>query len=114
MASKINGLSLPRDTAVIPTAPASDRWARGAMRGLRALIGGVADRRRGAMTVAVTRRERGAGELRREAGRCRDARAARRMLAPALVLEGASRGGAGRGGGAGPRDPRGRGARAQA
>src|SRR3954453_13981517 len=61
------------------------------MRGLRALIGGVADRRRGAMTVAVTRRELGAGELRREAGRCRDARAARRMLAPALVLEGASR-----------------------
>src|SRR3954465_8165616 len=43
------------------------------------------------MTVAVTRRERGAAELRREAGRCRDARAARRMLALALVLEGASR-----------------------
>src|SRR4051794_12961575 len=61
------------------------------MRGLRALIGGVADRRRGAMTVAVTRRELGAGEPRREAARCRDARAARRMLALALVLEGASR-----------------------
>src|SRR3954452_10113039 len=29
------------------------------------------------MTVAVTRKELGAGELRREAGRCRDARAAR-------------------------------------
>ena len=43
------------------------------------------------MTVAVTRKEPGAGELRREAGRCRDARAARRMLALALVLEGASR-----------------------
>src|SRR3954470_12800565 len=43
------------------------------------------------MTVAVTRKELGAGELRREAGRCRDARAARRMLALALVLEGASR-----------------------
>ena len=43
------------------------------------------------MTVAVTRKEPGAAELRREAGRCRDARAARRMLAPALVLEGASR-----------------------
>jgi transposase len=43
------------------------------------------------MTVAVTRREPGAAELRREAGRCRDARAARRMLALALVLEGASR-----------------------
>jgi len=38
------------------------------------------------MTVAVTRKELGAGELRREAGRCRDARAARRMLALALVL----------------------------
>jgi transposase len=43
------------------------------------------------MTVAVTRRELGAGGLRREAGRCRDARAARRMLALALVLEGCSR-----------------------
>src|SRR5689334_3626132 len=43
------------------------------------------------MTVAITRRELGAGGLRREAGRCRDARAARRMLALALVPEGASR-----------------------
>ena len=43
------------------------------------------------MTVAITRRELGAGDLRREAGRCRDARAARRMLALALVLEGCSR-----------------------
>jgi transposase len=43
------------------------------------------------MTVAVTRKELGAVELRREAGRCRDARAARRMLALALVLEGGSR-----------------------
>ena len=41
--------------------------------------------------VAITRRELGAGELRREAARCRDARAARRMLALALVLEGGSR-----------------------
>src|SRR5689334_25198420 len=41
------------------------------------------------MVVAITRREPGAGELRREAARCRDARAARRMLA--LVLEGGSR-----------------------
>src|SRR3982750_2182478 len=71
------------------------------MRGPRALIGGVADRRRGAMTVAVTRRELGAVELRREAGRCRDARAARRMLALGLVLEGSSREGAARGGGVG-------------
>src|SRR3954466_7719048 len=45
----------------------------------------------GAMTVAITRKEPGAVELRREAARCRDARAARRMLALALVLEGASR-----------------------
>src|SRR3954449_705478 len=43
------------------------------------------------MVVAMTRRELGAGELRREAARCRDVRAARRMLAPALVLEGGSR-----------------------
>jgi transposase len=40
------------------------------------------------MTVAITRRELDADGLRREAGRCRDARAARRMLALALVLEG--------------------------
>src|SRR3954449_6926471 len=43
------------------------------------------------MTVAITRRELDAGGLRREAGRCRDARAARRMLALALVLEGSPR-----------------------
>ena len=43
------------------------------------------------MPVAITREGLDAGELRREAGRCRDARAARRMLALALVLEGASR-----------------------
>ena len=43
------------------------------------------------MTIAVTRRELDAGGLRREAARCRDARAARRMLAPALVPEGGSR-----------------------
>src|SRR5690242_21380859 len=41
------------------------------------------------MVVAITRRELGGGELRREAARCRDARAARRMLA--LALEGGSR-----------------------
>src|SRR3954449_3037205 len=39
------------------------------------------------MTVAITRKEPGAAELRREAKRCRDAKAARRMLALALVLE---------------------------
>src|SRR6059058_4064798 len=43
------------------------------------------------MTIAITRREPGADGLRREAARCRDARAARRMLALALVLEGSSR-----------------------
>jgi transposase len=48
------------------------------------------------MTVAVTRRELSAAELRREAVRCRGAAAARRMLALALVLEGASRAAAAR------------------
>ena len=43
------------------------------------------------MAVAITRRELDAGGLRREAVRCRDAKAARRMLALALVLEGGSR-----------------------
>jgi transposase len=43
------------------------------------------------MAVAITRRELDAGGLRREAGRCRDAKAARRMLALGLVLEGSSR-----------------------
>lgn len=43
------------------------------------------------MTVAIIRRELDAGGLRREAGRCRDAKAARRMLALALVLDGRSR-----------------------
>ena len=53
------------------------------------------------MTVAVTRKELGAVELRREAGRCRDARAARRLLALALVLEGSSREAAARAAGMG-------------
>ena len=43
------------------------------------------------MAVGITRRELGAGDLRREAGRCWDAKAARRMLALALVLEGHAR-----------------------
>jgi transposase len=43
------------------------------------------------MAVAITREELGASDLRREAARCRDANAARRMLALALVLEGRSR-----------------------
>src|SRR5688572_15220800 len=41
--------------------------------------------------VEITRTELSAGELRREAVRSRDADAARRMLALALVLEGRSR-----------------------
>src|SRR3982751_2363146 len=43
------------------------------------------------MTVAITRKELGAVELRREARRCRDTAASRRRLALALVLEGGSR-----------------------
>src|SRR5881397_1399305 len=43
------------------------------------------------MTVGITRHELGAGDLRREARRCRDGAASRRMLALALVLEGAAR-----------------------
>jgi hypothetical protein len=53
------------------------------------------------MTVAVTRQELSAAELRREAVRCREAAAARRMLALASVLEGRSREAAARA--AGPR-----------
>jgi transposase len=43
------------------------------------------------MTVAITRLELSAGDLRQEAKRCRDAAAARRMLALTLVLEGHGR-----------------------
>ena len=43
------------------------------------------------MAVEVTRRDLSAAELRREAARSRDANAARRMLAIALVLDGRSR-----------------------
>src|SRR3712207_5539343 len=43
------------------------------------------------MTIAITRHGLAAGDLRREAKRCRNAAAARRMLALALVLEGRSR-----------------------
>src|SRR3954447_5886992 len=49
------------------------------------------DHGRARMTIAITRHELGAGELRREARRCRDAAASRRMLALALVLEGCPR-----------------------
>ncbi len=41
--------------------------------------------------IAITRRELTAAELRAAAGRTKDARAARRMLAIALVVEGADR-----------------------
>jgi hypothetical protein len=43
------------------------------------------------MTVAVTRPELRAADLRREAGRCREAAASRRMLALASVREGSTR-----------------------
>ena len=43
------------------------------------------------MTVTITRQEHSAADLRREAARTRDARAARPMLAIALILEGHSR-----------------------
>ncbi|WP_167767069.1 helix-turn-helix domain-containing protein, partial [Jannaschia formosa] len=43
------------------------------------------------MTVAITRDELDATGLRKAAARSRDARAARRMLALAMVLEGADR-----------------------
>ena len=43
------------------------------------------------MTVSITRSEHTAAELRREAGRTADARASRRMLALALVLDGKNR-----------------------
>jgi transposase len=48
-------------------------------------------RRRVGMAVEITRREHSVGKLRREAARAKDGRAARRMLALALVLEGKSR-----------------------
>ena len=43
------------------------------------------------MTVSITRLEHTPADLRREAGRSADARASRRMLALALVMEGQSR-----------------------
>ena len=48
------------------------------------------------MSVNITRSEMKAGELRKAASRCTDARASRRMLAIALVLEGSDRGTAAR------------------
>jgi len=43
------------------------------------------------MAVAITRQDVSVGDLRHEAGRTRDAKAARRMLAIACVIEGQSR-----------------------
>jgi transposase len=43
------------------------------------------------MSVAITRLDVSAGELRRQASRLKDARAARRLLAIALVLDGSDR-----------------------
>ena len=45
----------------------------------------------GMRAIAITRRDLTASELRAMAGRTKNARAARRMLAVALVLEGADR-----------------------
>jgi transposase len=47
--------------------------------------------REAGMAVAITRQDLSAAELRREAARSRDAKAARRMLAIALALDGHSR-----------------------
>jgi len=44
------------------------------------------------MAIAITRKDYTAEGLRRQAGRCQDADAARRILAVALVLDGSSRG----------------------
>src|SRR3954467_3570526 len=78
-----------RGELVIPTTRIPDVSSRPEPRGARRGWS-VVGRRHGRawMTIAITRREPGAGDLRREAARCRDARAARRMLALALVLEG--------------------------
>src|SRR3954469_7294018 len=77
---------------LIPTARIPDVLSRPEPRGACRCWSVVGCRHgRARMTIAVTRRELDAGGLRREAARCRDARAARRMLALALVLEGASR-----------------------
>ena len=43
------------------------------------------------MTVRITRDDRTASELRKQAGRVKDGRVSRRLLAIALVMEGASR-----------------------
>ncbi len=43
------------------------------------------------MAVRITRKDKSAGELRQEAARCRDGKAARRVLAIALVLYGVDR-----------------------
>ena len=43
------------------------------------------------MAVEITRRELSAADLRREAARAKDAKASRRMLALAFVLDGRSR-----------------------
>jgi transposase len=51
------------------------------------------------MALAVTRREYSAADLRREARRAKDNRQARRLLAIAMVLDGASREDAARAGG---------------
>src|SRR3954463_1868603 len=86
------GPSRVTEAGIIPTARIPDVLSRPEPRGACRCWSVVGCRHgRARMTIAVTRRELDAGGLRREAARCRDARAARRMLALALVLEGASR-----------------------
>src|SRR4051794_12061389 len=91
-------MSLAGMVSIIPAAPAPDRWVRGATRGPRALIGGVADRRRGD----------DGGDRATEAGRGRPAARGGPVLgraggaADARLGAGAGRGLAG-GGGAGGR-----------
>ena len=69
------------------------RYDRGGHRGRRWHHGICGCRRQeaGIAGIAITRQELTATELRAAAGKTRDARAARRMLAIALVLEGADR-----------------------
>src|SRR5918994_4290730 len=81
----------PTSSRIIPRArivdsPVIPRALVGMLRFSRTWI------REAGMAVAITRTELSAADLRRKAARTRDAKAARRMLAIALVLEGRPRG----------------------
>ena len=58
---------------------------------IRVLIHSSSRRGRISMAVEITRTELSAADLRREAARAKDAKASRRMLVLALVLDGRSR-----------------------